>query len=199
MIKNIYPNKILERYLKNENRINHCISTAHFMKKYAKKFNINQNDAYCAGLLHDLAKEMSVDKILKLSESFVKRKIINIKYYEFKKKHPVLLHGVASAEIIIKKLKINNKDILESVCNHTCGGSNMSDLSIFTFVSDFCEPLRKHYTSKKVYNIIVKEEELYKAYLYTYIFLIQRLLEKQKIIIPDSIDGYNFALKLYKK
>ena len=199
MFKNIEPIKILKNHLKDEIRINHCISTADFMRNHAKQFNIDQDHAYISGLLHDLAKEMPVEKILKLSEIFFKRKIINIKYYKFKKKHPVLLHGVASAEILNEKYGIENKEILEAVCNHTCGGSNISDLSIFTFVSDFCEPLRSYTPSKIVYKIIVKEKNLYKACLYTYIYLIKRLVNKQKVIIPDSIDGYNFSLKLYNK
>lgn len=198
MFKNIEPIKILKKYLKSKIRIDHSISTASFMKKYAKQFNINQDYAYYAGLFHDLAKEISDNKIIELTESFIERNIINIKYYDYKKKHPVLLHGVASAEIILNMYGIDNKEILEAICNHTCGGNDLSDLSIFTFISDFCEPLRKYPPSRKIYKIIVKEKKLYKAYLYTYIYLIKRLLIKKKIIVPDSIDGYNYALRLYK-
>ncbi len=191
--------KFLKKYLKDEDRINHSISTANFMKEYSEKFNINKDEAYISGLLHDLAKDIPINKIIELSKSFIKRKIIEIKYFDYKKNHPGVLHGVAAAELIIKNLKLNNKEILESVCCHTCGGSNISLLSIFTFVCDFCEPLRNYSPSKKVYKIIVKENNLYKAYLYSYIYLIERLLVKQKFIILDSIEGYNSALKLYKK
>jgi len=198
MFDEINTDKIIRKFLTNTARINHCISTANFMKKYANLFNINEKQAYYAGLLHDLAKEMSNKKILKLADSFFRRNIVNINYYNYKKKHPGLMHGVAAAEILFKKYKINNLEILESVCYHTCGGSNITDLSIFTFVSDFCEPFRENQNSKNVYNIIVKENNLYKANLYTYIYLIKRLLQKQKVIVQDSLDGYNFALSLYK-
>lgn len=191
--------EFLKKHLKDQDRINHSISAADFMKKYAHKFDIDEEHAYISGLLHDIAKDFSHKEIIKLSRSFIKRKIVEIRYFEYKEMYPGVLHGVAAAEILIKELKLNNKEILEAVCNHTCGGSNLSDLSIFTFVSDFCEPLRNYSHSKKVYKIIVKENNLYKAYLGSYIYLIERLLVKQKFIIPDSIDGYNFALKLVKK
>src|SRR4030042_4344239 len=92
--------KFLRKYLKNEDRISHCISTANFMKEYAQKYNIDKDDAYISGLLHDLAKDTTNSKILELSKSFIKRKIVEIKYFEYKKKHPGVLHGVAAAEIM---------------------------------------------------------------------------------------------------
>jgi nicotinate-nucleotide adenylyltransferase len=199
MINEVNYIEFLKKYLKDNNRIDHSISTALFMKEHAQKFNLNKDQAYISGLLHDLAKDFSHEEILNLSRSFVNRKIIDIKYFEYKEKHPGILHGVAAAELVIKELKIYDNDILESICCHTCGGSNISLLSIFAFVCDFCEPLRNYSPSKKVNKMIVKESDIYKAYLYSYIYLIERLLVKQKFIIPDSIDGYNSALKLYKK
>ena len=69
MLKNIEPIKILKNHLNDKIRINHCISTADFMKKHATHFNIDQDSAYISGLLHDLAKEMPIEKILALTAS----------------------------------------------------------------------------------------------------------------------------------
>ena len=116
-----------------------------------------------------------------------------------KKKHPFLLHGVASAEVLITDLNIDDIDILEAACYHTLGGVNISDLSKFTFISDYCEPLRKSVYSKKVYKILTRESDFEKAYYYTYVHLIGMLLKKEKIICPESLEGYNKALKLWKE
>jgi predicted HD superfamily hydrolase involved in NAD metabolism len=189
---------LLNSYL-SPARLNHCTSTANFMKKYSKFFNIDKKNAYIAGLLHDIAKELSNKKIIELSIKFKNRKFFEIEYFEFKLKHPNLLHGVASAEIMHTLLNITNNDILKSACSHTFGGRNLSDLQKLTFISDYCEPLRNYPPSKKVHNILVKEKDLNKAYLYTYIYIIQRVTKKQKLICPESIDGYNEAVRISRK
>ncbi|MCK4799252.1 MAG: bis(5'-nucleosyl)-tetraphosphatase (symmetrical) YqeK [Spirochaetes bacterium] len=188
----------LKKYL-NKEKINHSISTAYFMKKHAKTFNINQEKAYIAGLLHDIAKQFSYDEIIKLSTSFKERNLDTINYFDFKKKHPILLHGAASSEIMITEFNIKDIDILEASNHHTTGGKNISRLSKYTFLCDYCEPFRTHRYSKKVYKILINEKNFEKAYFYTYVYLIKRLIKKHKIICHESIDGYNEALKLFKK
>ena len=189
---------ILRKYIKTDYRINHSLSTAKLMKKYAKEFGLNKKKAYIAGLLHDLAKELSIDEILKLSENFIKRQIIDIYHYDFKKNHGFLLHGVASAELLVRELNIMNKEILEAVCCHTYGGKSISKLSQFTFMADFCEPYRNYIPSKKVYKELIKNKNFYKAYYMSYLFLVKRLVKKRKTIILDTIEGYNEALILLK-
>ncbi|MBN2546199.1 MAG: bis(5'-nucleosyl)-tetraphosphatase (symmetrical) YqeK [Spirochaetes bacterium] len=185
---------IYKDFLKNylsEKRINHSVSTAKLMKKCSEVFKIDPEKAFISGLLHDVARELSDDEIIKLTKKFIKRKICKINYLKLKLNHPSLLHGAASAELMISKLKIKDEDILISACRHTLGGKNLSDLSKLTFISDYCEPLRNNPASRKVLKILVKERNLNKACFYTYHFLIEYLLKKNKIICPESIDGYN--------
>ena len=191
--------EILKEHIKSKDRITHSISTANFMKKYARIFNIDIKKAYISGLLHDIAKEFSHDKIIKLADSFKKRKLLLIKDFNFKKKHAFLLHGVASAEVLIRDLDINDIEILEAACYHTLGGVNISNLSKFTFISDYCEPLRKSTLSNEIHKILTKENNFEKAYYYTYVHLVKVLLKKEKIICHESLEGYNEALRLWKE
>ncbi len=188
--------EILSQYLTNE-RLDHSISTGNFMKKYAKYFDIDDNKAYIAGLFHDIAKELSNSKIIELAKNFNNRNIIQIKYFDAKLNHPFLLHGNASSEIIFSQLNIKDPQILQAISNHTYGGENLHNLAKFTFVSDFCEPLRDYAPSIEVNRIITKEKNLIKACLHTYIFLIERIVKKQKFLCKESIDGYNETLNEY--
>jgi len=199
MIKNKELKVVLKKYLIDKKRIIHSISTANFMEKNARIFNIDKNKAYTAGFLHDLAKDLKDDKLINLSESFMKRNIIKINYFDFKKEHPFLLHGVASSELIIRELSIYDKDLLEAVCAHTLGGEKISKLAMFTFISDFCEPRRNYVHAKVVQRMLIKEKKFNKAYFYSYFFLLYNLIRKQKEICPESIEGYNKAHKLYYK
>ncbi len=183
----------LKKYL-SEKRINHSISTAKLMHKYADDFNIDPEKAYISGILHDIARELTDDEIITLAKKFVMRKVCKINYLKFKLNHPHLLHGVASAELIISELKIRDKEILEAACFHTLGGTHLTNLAKFTFLSDYCEPLRNNPASRKVLKILIKEKNFNKAYFYTYHFLLEYLLHKNKIICPESIEGYNEAI-----
>lgn len=187
---------LLKKY-SSEERINHSISTANFMKKYSYVAGVDEEKAYLAGLLHDIARELNHDEVLKLSENFIKRNIINIQNFEEKKEYPVILHGIASAEIIIKELDIWDKEILEAACTHTLGGKNLSSIAKYTFIADFCEPLRKNRASKKVLKILIKEKDFNKAYLFTYKLMMTYLIKTNKILFKDTIEGYNEALFMY--
>lgn|GEM_PF-2204438 len=187
--------KTVREYL-SKDRIEHSISTAEFMKENAKTFNIDPKKAYIAGLLHDVAKEMHSSELINLTNKFNQRGIIQLKNLLLKKRYQFLLHGIASAEIMYSLLDIKDKEILESACNHTYGGSELSKLSKYTFMCDYCEPLRTHSTSKMIHKILIKEKNFYKAYFLTYVYLLKRVIKKKKIICPDSIEGYNEALIL---
>lgn len=186
-------------FLKNftsKERLKHSISTANFMKKYAFLLNIDSEKAFIAGLLHDIAREQDQKTILELSESFIKRNIIKILDYEVKKEMPALLHGVASAELMITMLNIKDIEILESACFHTLGGEKLSKLAKYTFVADYCEPLRKNRASKKVLKLITKEKNFNKAYLATYQYMLIYVIKNKKIVFNETLSGYNEAIKL---
>jgi len=194
----LYNNVILKKYLKNERRISHSISTAMFMKKYAEIFDIDQEKAYYVGLFHDIAKELEIENVVELSKNFIKREIFDIKYFNFKIKNPILLHGVAAAEILVKDHNITDFEILIAVSQHTTGGINLPKLAQFAYFADYCEPLRKYRDSLKVRKIVTKEKNFYKAYYFCYNYIISHLLSKNKLICPEAIDGYNEAVQIYE-
>lgn len=191
-------NIILKKHLSNEKRISHSISTAIFMKKYALFFGINPDKAYFVGLYHDIAKEMNIEDTIKFAKRFNDRKIFEIKYFDFKINNPVLLHGVAAAEILVTEYNIQDIEILISVCQHTTGGKHLPKLAQWAYLADYCEPLRKYGDSLKIRKMITKEKNFYKAYYYSYNYILSHLLEKNKLICAEAIDGYNEALQIYE-
>ncbi|OHD11215.1 MAG: hypothetical protein A2Y34_11840 [Spirochaetes bacterium GWC1_27_15] len=188
--------EIIKNYIKDKKRLKHSISTGLYMQKNAKLFEIDEEKAYIAGLLHDIGKELSKEEIINLALDFEKRNIYEIKHFSFKKRHSFLLHGVASAEIMIRDLGITDTDILIASICHTTGGINLSLLAKYTFLSDFCEPLRDFKEAKIIHKYLVKEKNFNKAYFYTYNYVIRHLLKREVEICVESIDGYNEALRL---
>ena len=196
-IQQIKDLKFLRKYL-GEPKLSHCISTANFMNENALIFKIDEEKAYIAGLLHDLAKDLDDNEVIKLSKEFKKKDIITVNYFDFKLAFPILLHGIAACELIVSDLKLMDTEILNAICSHTTSGADISKLAIFTFISDFCEPEREFEHSGIIYNMLINERNFYKAFFKTCYFKIERLVNKHQYICPESIDGYNYALNLWQ-
>ena len=90
-----------------------------------------------AALLHDVARELSDEEILRLAGS----------RYELvpeERKNPVLLHGKAAAAMIARDLGIEDEEILEAAACHTTGCPGMGPIARVVFLADYIEPGRKH-------------------------------------------------------
>jgi nicotinate-nucleotide adenylyltransferase len=81
----------------------------------AARFGIDEDDAFLAGIAHDMAKEVSTP----------------------------LEHGAAAAEILEKSFGVTNEDVLEAVRCHTEGRTGMGDLAKIVYIADKIEPRRK--------------------------------------------------------
>jgi putative nucleotidyltransferase with HDIG domain len=193
MDKTVYLD-VLDRYIKNKKRKQHSISTALFMEKYSGMFGLDTGMSYIAGLLHDIGKSFDERQIIDLSVSFEKRKIDRIAYFDFKMKHPFLLHGVASAETLLREKVISEKNLVLAIAHHTTGGVDIPLLAKYTFLSDFCEPMRDMKESGIVRKMLIKKNDFNRAYYLTYHYLIESLLKRNMEICLESIDGYNESL-----
>ena len=189
---------ILDGYIENKKRKKHSISTANFMEKYAPLIGVDPEKSYIAGLLHDIGKYQDKDRIVEMAESYDARGIEHINYFDFKKEHPFLLHGVASAEILLSTGIINDNELVLAISHHTTGGADISRLAKYTFISDFCEPMRKYKESKKVRNVLIKKKDFERAYFLSYYYLIESLIERKMEICIESIEGYNDSLIILK-
>ena len=186
----------LKKYIKNDKRLIHSYSVAEHMKEHAAYFGIDAEEAYTAGIFHDIAKEFSDETLIELSENFIARNIFKINYFPFKKKMPFLLHGTAGAEILLKEYGLENKNILEAIIHHTTGGEKISLLAKYTFIFDYCEPLREDPDSVKIYHLLVKQKCFDEAYFMTYKSMLKYFISKKILICLESINGYNEALEL---
>ena len=82
MIESIDPNEILTKYLTNSKRIAHSVSTGLFMEQYADVAAVDPKTAYIAGTYHDLAKDLPLEEMVRLSRSMKERGIYTIDYFD---------------------------------------------------------------------------------------------------------------------
>ena len=127
--------KAMEETLSGK-RFQHTLGVAYTAAAMAMKYGVDMKKALVAGLLHDCAKCMSDEKLLKLSEKE------NIKVTDVERRNPYLLHAKVGAMLANKEYDIDDEEILNAITYHTTGRPGMTDLEKIVFVADYMEPGR---------------------------------------------------------
>jgi nicotinate-nucleotide adenylyltransferase len=116
-----------------EDRFIHVLSTARIAKRFASSNNVNTNQAYVAGILHDIAKGLSKDEILDIVKNHYPSKL---SYPEFS------YHAFASEYLAKVEFGITDKKILKAIRLHCCASKNMSKLDKIIYCADKLEETR---------------------------------------------------------
>lgn len=126
--------EIFKQKITRENLINHSIATGAIMQGFAKKFNLNQNNYYYIGLLHDIDLEEIVDDMT--------------------------IHGLI-AGALLKNLGMNEKAV-EAIISHNAENNGSKRLTFLDFALTCAESLTglisataKVYPDKKVSSVKV--------------------------------------------
>ena len=104
-----------------EIRYNHSLRVMEAAIDLAGKYNVSQDKARLAAILHDCGKLLDLDRLK------------NDEYFGIIKDIPTninldLWHGFLGGKIAEKKYNIRDEDILNSIRYHTTGRENMSAL-----------------------------------------------------------------------
>ena len=129
----------LQAALKPE-RYRHSQGVCSEAVKLAKRYGADENKAYTAGLLHDCAKCLSDERMLKECSD------AHIPVSELEARNPHLLHGKLGAYYAQTRYDIEDDEILSAIRCHTIGKPNMTTLEEILFVADYIEPHRKPLT-----------------------------------------------------
>lgn len=119
--------KKIKRDLKNilsGYRYQHSLMVADSAKKLARRYNIDKDKAYIAGLLHDIAKEFSDE----VNEDWIKR-------YNLSENFKEGLHAEIGALYIKEKYNFDD-DICNAIKYHTICNTNMNTFEKIIFIAD---------------------------------------------------------------
>ncbi len=133
--------KAIEIYLKknlSEKRVMHSHRTADTAEKLCMLYGFDPGKGRTAGLLHDIARELSAEKVFEI----VERDGFGISKIE--RDYPVLLHGRAGAVLSREELGIEDEEILDAVRWHTTGKRGMNGITSILYIADYIEPGRTH-------------------------------------------------------
>lgn len=126
-------------YLKEnlmEKRYIHILGVVETAKKLAKINDISEEKAEIAALAHDVAKNLSKEKMKEMMKEN------NITISALEENNSNLWHSIIAPIEAKAKLGIEDEEILDSIRWHTTGKENMSILTKIIYIADMIEPNR---------------------------------------------------------
>ena len=117
-------------------RFEHTIGVRDTAERLAEKYGADKKKARIASLLHDCAKNLSLQEMLKLCEKY------DIIVDELQMRQENMLHGIAAMGISFFELGITDYEILDAVRYHTTGRKDMPLLTKIIYLADCIEPSR---------------------------------------------------------
>lgn len=172
-------------YVKNkigEKRFKHSLNTAKEAVSLAKRYNADEDKAYIAGLLHDVAKGLPKQEL----EAAASENNIEIDKYE--KLNPELIHGKIGAAMVKRDLGINDEEILSAIKWHTTGYKNMTLLEKIIYLADIIEPGRNFKETDKLRAIAYKDID--DAMIFGLRHVMKFVKSKELTLHPNSLEAY---------
>lgn len=172
-------------YVKNkigEKRFKHSLNTAKEAVSLAKRYNADEDKAYIAGLLHDVAKGLPKQEL----EAAASENNIEIDKYE--KLNPELIHGKIGAAMVKRDLGINDEEILSAIKWHTTGYKNMTLLEKIIYLADIIEPGRNFKETDKLRAIAYKDID--DAMIFGLRHVMKFVKSKGLTLHPNSLEAY---------
>lgn len=120
-----------------QGRYIHSVGVMYTAMNLAMRYGISIHDAGVAGILHDCAKGMNNEELIKYCRDN------NIELTEDEKENYSLIHSKAGAYMATDKYKISDEGILNAIRYHTTGRPAMTKLEQIIYVADYIEPGRK--------------------------------------------------------
>lgn len=181
-----YINNWLKANL-NEERYEHSLGTADCAKKLAKKFGLDEEKAYFAGLIHDCAKCMPKDETMEILKTLPLEdgELCNSKTH----------HAPVGAYVAKKEFGVEDEEILSAIRWHTLGKVDMTTFEKIIFLADKIEERTRPCEHCAPIIKALEEDGLDSALLICYENTIKSLVDRKLRICVATVDIYNSLLE----
>ena len=165
-------------------RFEHTLRVMSQACEIAKHWNVDTYKAALSALLHDNARDLGLDKLLKLVKSY------KIKLTCLEKSQPVLLHASVGAELARVELGIEDEVVLNAVRYHTTARARMAMLEKTIYLADYTEPERSFAGIEKVRRLVFEDvnDALKTALDQSIVYVVKR----KRLIHPRTVDARNW-------
>lgn len=179
-IKQILKSKLSPR------RFIHTLSVQELAIKLATNYKLDKSKASLAGLLHDCAKWMLPEELLRAVERY------GIKLDEVERQQIPILHSIVGSYWAKEKFQVHDEEILRAIRLHTTGNERMALLDQVIYVADYAEPTREYIGANSIYKLAFENIDM--ATLKTANQKILHLIKKDVWIHSGTIKMRNAML-----
>lgn len=169
-----------------EKRLKHSLGVMDMAERLAKRYNVDEEDAKIAGLLHDCAKNMSNQELIEYCKNN------GIAIDDVKMQSPGILHADVGADIAKKNFNVSD-EVAESILFHTLANETMTDLDKIIYISDLIEEGRELEGLEKIREMAFVD--LDKALVMALEYCMENVKQVGKKVHKQSVDALNAAKK----
>jgi len=151
-------------------RFEHSKRVADMAVRLAKAHGFSEENAYLAGILHDICREYPGEKLLELAEQY------QITVDEYERVWPIGLHGKVAAEEL--RTWGLDEEVLEAIRYHVSGYPGMGSLARILYLADKIEEGRSYTGVEELRLLALKDLDgaLSDAIDHSLLYLIRRKL-----------------------
>lgn len=128
----------VRKHLGQQHRYAHSVRVARCADVLAQRHGAAPGKARLAGLLHDLARLYSPERLLDESEAR------GLPIDAGERAHPMLLHAKLGAAIAREQFGVDDPQVLSAIEKHTTAAGEMSVLDCVVYLADALEPGRSY-------------------------------------------------------
>ena len=167
-------------------RFRHCRDVSQTAVRLAERWDADIEKARLAGILHDCARNLKGEELLKTSRQF------GMIPSPLEMLQPALIHAPLGAIIAERRFGISEPQVLQAIRRHTTGAPQMTLLDKVIYLSDCIEPGRNFSGVRKIRDMAV--EDLDAAVLLAYEHSILFVVANGGLLHPNTVEGRNSLL-----
>jgi predicted HD superfamily hydrolase involved in NAD metabolism len=119
-----------------EHRYAHSVRVARCGELLAMRHGVDVRKARLAGMLHDLARLYSPERLIAETEAR------GLPIAPAERERPTLLHARLGAALAREQFGVEDREVLSAIEKHTLGAAEMSPLDCVVYLADSLEPNR---------------------------------------------------------
>jgi predicted HD superfamily hydrolase involved in NAD metabolism len=120
-------------------RYEHCLRVAVTASRLARHYGLDEERARLAGLLHDVARDLSFEALLAATRRF------ELPLGPEEIANPLILHAPVGAALLESGWGIKDQTVLQAVALHTIAAPGMDDFCQLVYLADIIEPGRREW------------------------------------------------------
>ena len=167
-------------------RFRHCRDVSQTAVRLAERWDADIEKARLAGILHDCARNLKGEELLKTSRQF------GMIPSPLELLQPALIHAPLGAIIAERRFGISEPQVLQAIRRHTTGAPQMTLLDKVIYLSDCIEPGHNFSGVRKIRDMAV--EDLDAAVLLAYEHSILFVVANGGLLHPNTVEGRNSLL-----